>query len=70
MEGGMEMTEELPKLLQEHDEAHKATLEVLKETDVVLQHAQEVISEARIKLRNATEKYQERLNGPTSTRAN
>lgn len=55
------------ELLKEHDEAHKATLEVLKETDTVLQHAQEVISEARIRLKNATDKYQERLNGPTSS---
>jgi len=57
-------------LRKEHDEAHKATLEVLQETDVVLQHAQEVLSEARIRLRNATEKYQERLNGPTNPQPN
>lgn len=60
------MTEEQPKLLQEHEEAHKATLDALKETDVVLERAQDVISEARIKLKNATERYQERLNGPTN----
>lgn len=59
------MTEE-KELLKEHEEAHKATLQVLKETDVVLEHAQDVISEARTKLKNATERYQERLNGPTT----
>lgn len=58
------MNEEKPKILQEHEEAHRATLESLKETDAVLEHAQQVITEARIKLQYATEKYQERLNGP------
>lgn len=66
----MDVKEERPKLLQEHEEAHKATLVLLQETDTVLSHAQEVLSEARIKLQKATEKYQERLYGPTSSRSN
>lgn len=62
------MTEEIPrKILQEHDDAHRATLESLKETEVVLEHAQQVLSEARIKLKNATVKYEERLYGPENS---
>lgn len=55
-------------ILQEHDAAHQATLESLKETDAVLGHAQEVISEARIKLQIATKKYEERLYGPQNSK--
>lgn len=64
------MTEEKPsKLLkQEHDKAHEKTLEALKETDIVLENAQSVLSEARIKLRFATMKYQERLYGPENSK--
>lgn len=51
-------------LIDEHIQAHQNTLAALKETDAVLEHAQQVLTEARIKLKNATEKYQERLDGP------
>jgi len=61
------MTDVEEKLRDEHEKAHAATLEVLKETDQVLEHAQTVISEARQKLKRATEKYQERLHGPTNS---
>ena len=57
------MNDGLPDLRQEHDEAHRATLEVLNDTDEVLSRAQQAISEARIKLKKATQKYQERLHG-------
>jgi UTP:GlnB (protein PII) uridylyltransferase len=58
------------QLIKEHYDAHRGTLEVLKETDEVLEHAQSVISEARIRLHKATEKYQERLHGPTNPQYN
>lgn len=63
----MAVTEE-KELLNEQDVAHQETLKALQETDAVLQHAQKVITEARIKLKNATQKYQERLHGPTNPR--
>lgn len=52
------------KILREHQEAHEQTLKALRETDTVLADAQRVLSEARIKLQHATDKYQERLYGP------
>ncbi len=52
------------KLQQEHDDSHKSTLKLIKETDQALQSAQEVISKARKKLEEVTKKYEERLHGP------
>lgn len=65
----MAVTED-QNLRQEHDKSHEATLVVLKETDEVLLSAQKTISEARARLQKATEKYQERLNGPKYTSPN
>lgn len=64
----MEMTEDQPKILQEHEEAHKLALQTLKETDAVLEDAQSTITVAREKLKRASEKYQERLHGPKTIR--
>lgn len=64
------MTGEHQKLRAEHDSSHEETLKVLIETDHALASAQEVISEARVKLKAATEKYEERLHGPDYIRSN
>lgn len=63
------MTEDHLKLQQEHDESHEETLKVLVETDKALENAQQIISESRLRLQEATRKYEERLHGPKNPRS-
>lgn len=51
-------------LQEQHDKQHEETLESLKDTDKAIELAQNVLSEAREKLKKATKKYEERLYGP------
>lgn len=60
------MTDEHLKIQQEHNDQHEETLRVLVETDETLASVQTVLSEARKRLQAATEKYEERLHGPTN----
>lgn len=64
------MTGEHQKLRDEQDVAHEETLKVLIETDHAIATAQEVLTDARERLRAATKKYEERLHGPDSIRSN
>jgi hypothetical protein len=64
------MVDDQTNLREETDDSHEKTLELIKETDNALKVAQEVISNARKKLKYATEKYEERLYGPEATRTN
>jgi hypothetical protein len=62
------MLKEHDVLREEHSNSHKETLQVLKEADQTMAAVQESISKARQRLKAATEKYEERYYGPSTSR--
>lgn len=62
-EGLQEPQDQQSALKKEHEDSKKATLETLEHVQKSLTEAEQTIHDARIRLAEATRKYQERFYG-------